>query len=124
MPAWGYSFAFFLLSLLILVVLITLFIGIVHPPMSVNVMANEVAVFNCTAIATFIDWRVNNHPAGEGFTNTSNQVLNSVQNIRSSTLYVQSLTEYNGYEINCFIYLDGCYEISMPAVFNVFGKIH
>ena len=91
--------------------------------MSVNVMAHEVAVFNCTAIATFINWRVNNHPAGEfGFTNTTNQVLNSVQNIQSSTLYVQSLTEYNGYEIKCLIFSDDCFEISMPAVFNVFGK--
>ena len=91
--------------------------------MSVNVMVNKIAVFNCTAIATFINWRVNNHPAGEGFTNTTNQVLNSVQNIRSSTLYVQSLTEYNGYEIKCLILLDDCHEISMPAVFNVLGKI-
>ena len=91
--------------------------------MSVNVMANEVAVFTCTAITAFINWRVNNHPAGVGFTNTTNQVLNSVQNIRSSTLYVQSLTEYNGYVIECLIYSDDCYEISMPAVFNVFGKI-
>ena len=91
--------------------------------MSVNVVANEVAVFTCTAITTFINWRVNNHPAGVGFTNTTNQVLNSVQNIRSSTLYVQSLTEYNGYIIECLIYSDDCYEISMPAVFNVLGKI-
>ena len=92
--------------------------------MSVNAMANEVAVFNCTAIAYFINWLVNDDPADDGgFTNITNQELNSVQNIRSSTLHVQSLPEYNGYEIKCLILLGDCYEISMPAVFNVFGKI-
>ena len=33
--------------------------GIVVPPQSVNITINEVAVMNCTAVATVIYWEIN-----------------------------------------------------------------
>lgn len=91
--------------------------------MSVTVLTNDVAVFNCTAITKFIFWRVNDASAvSQGFTNVTYQVLDSIQQLKMSSLQIEGLTGYNGFEIKCFISMNSCYDISLPAVLNILGK--
>lgn len=91
--------------------------------MSVTVLTNDVAVFNCTAITKFIFWRVNDASAeSQGFTNVTYEVLDSTQQLKMSSLQIDGLTGYNGFEIKCFISMNSCYDISLPAVLNILGK--
>ena len=38
---------------------------IISPPQSVSIMPDTVALFNCTAIATFINWKINDTPVDQ-----------------------------------------------------------
>lgn len=76
--------------------------------MSVSVAVNETANFTCTAIANFIEWRVNDQPVDDvdsrrrGFDDTSPPiVLNETQNLLTRTMTAFGSVENNGSVITC-----------------------
>ena len=77
------------------------------PPRSANVSLNEVAVLNCTAIATFIDWEVNGQAVdkstrSKGFDDSTPLVtLNKQQNLRMRALGVTGSSDSNTTNIKC-----------------------
>ena len=85
--------------------------GIRIPPHSVNISVDEVAVFNCTAIATFIRWEadgqpLNNITRSKGFDDTAPIVaLNHTTGLHMRTLSVVGSPDTNGTNITCFALL-------------------
>ena len=72
-------------------------------------MPNKVALFNCTAIATFINWKINDTSVDQ-FTNEQFQeqpsvVVNVTQGLISETLVLGSL-ESNNIRIVCVAILE------------------
>ena len=84
--------------------------GVVIPPQSVNISLNEVTVINCTAIAEFINWRVNGQPidailTSKGFDESAPTVdINEAQNLRMRTLRVLGSPDSNGVNITCIAF--------------------
>ena len=77
-----------------------------------NISLNEVAVLNCTAIATFINWEVNGQPVNDldspDFSYSASTVVvrvNETQTLRMSTLKVTGSSDSNGSNITCFAFL-------------------
>ena len=75
---------------------------IISPPQSVSIMPDTlVALFNCTAIATFINWKINDTQApvdqftSEQFQEQVSLVVNATQSLILETLRVLGLLENN-----------------------------
>ena len=74
------------------------------PPSSVNITLNGVALFNCTAIATLINWEANGEPTlrSEGFDDTAAPVvLDQTQSLRMATLRVVGSSNSNNVSVVC-----------------------
>ena len=100
------------------------------PPPPINISLNEVAVLNCTAIATFINWEVNGQPIddhiSQDFDDSARPVLvNETQNLRMRTLRVTGSSDSNGSNITCVAVLATStthpIAISEPALILVQG---
>ena len=78
--------------------------AIVYPPVSANVSVNQLAMFNCTAVADVIEWLANNEPVSDeqakGF-HASTEPLNSMIGLRRSKLYVEGREENDNVSITC-----------------------
>ena len=105
--------------------------GIVTPPQSANVSLNEVAVFNCTAITTFINWEVNgqfvdDQTRRKGFDDTASLVtLDAAKNLRMRVLRVLGSPDSNDSNITCVAIRLGLNTLrSEPALILVQGIIH
>ena len=112
----------------------TIHTGILTPPRSVNISLNEVAVFNCTAIATFIIWRVNGEPVAnirsKGFDDKALIVtVNETQNLRMRTLRVVGSPDSHNVSITCvaLLQISGTNNFSVaqsePALILVQGDV-
>ena len=81
-------------------------IGVVSSPQSVNVSSGDHAVFNCTAIATFINWEVYGGPLdsnliSRGFKPQLTIELNVSQNLRMGSLRVLGSPDNDDVSIVC-----------------------
>ena len=78
-------------------------------------------MFTCTAHTESINWLVNGGSAhNQGFTNAIFMELNNTECLRTSSLYIDGLMEYNGYIVQCLIHFDSsCHNISLPAILEV-----
>ena len=84
--------------------------GIVSSPQSVNVSSGDHAEFNCTAIATFINWEVNGGPIdsdleSRGFETQFTIDLNVSQDLRMESLRVLGSPENDNTTITCVVVL-------------------
>ena len=81
--------------------------GIVIPPAPVNISVNEVAVLNCTAIATYIHWKANGEPVDEtwkskGIDGTAPlKTLNKTQSLCMKSLTVVGSNYTNNVTVEC-----------------------
>ena len=83
--------------------------GIVSSPRSVNVPSGDHAVFNCTAIATFINWEVNGETLNSellGFEEQEVVDLDISQNLRMRSLTVLGSPDSNNASIACIAVLE------------------
>ena len=89
--------------------------------MNVSVTPKKLAMFTCTAHTENIFWLVNGEPAEfQGFTNATFMVLNMTEYLRTSSLYVDGLMEYNGVIIQCLIHISAnCHKKSLAAILKV-----
>ena len=89
--------------------------------MNMSVTPKKSAMFTCTAHTETIYWLVNGDSAQlQGFTNATFMVLNMAEYLRTSSLYVDGLIQYNGYIIQCFIHINtNCHKKSLPAILEV-----
>ena len=73
-----------------------------------NVSSGDQAVFNCTAIANFIEWEINGGTlnADQGFEELPIINLNVSQNLRQSTLRVEGSSASNNDSIVCVALLE------------------
>ena len=73
-------------------------------------MPDTVALFNCTAIATFINWKINDTPVdqftSEQFQEQASVVVNVTQSLISETLRVLGSLENNKIRIVCVAVLE------------------
>ena len=84
--------------------------GIVSSPQSVNVSSGDHAVFNCIAIATFINWEINGGPIdsdliNKGFETQLTIDLNVSQDLRMASLRVLGSSENDNTSITCVVVL-------------------
>ena len=84
--------------------------GIVVPPQPKNISLNQVAVLNCTAIATFIYWEVNGEPADDwrsrGIDDRAPTViLDDAKSLRLATLRVEGSYGMNSANLTCIAIL-------------------
>ena len=81
--------------------------GIVTYPQSMNVSLNGFAIFNCTAIASFISWEIdgvliNGDIRDKGFDDTAPVVtLDAAQDLRGTSLRVLGSPDSNNVSITC-----------------------
>ena len=75
-----------------------------------SIMPDTVALFNCTAIATFINWKINDTPVDqftrEQFQEQASVVVNVTQSLISETLRVFGSLENNNIRIVCVAILE------------------
>ena len=81
-------------------------LGILLPPVAVNISLNEEAVFTCKAVANHINWRANSTPVNDimvkGFFGNMLPVpINETENIYSSQLRVVGSDFSNATMIVC-----------------------
>ena len=82
--------------------LLYLIAGITIPPRAVNVSVNEVAEFNCTAVANTFIWQTNGQQIDEGnVVKITNALVNGAQNIRISTLKLTVTSTNDTTNITC-----------------------
>ena len=94
-----------------------------------NISWNGVALINCTAIATFIDWEANGKQIdsfrSKGFDDTAaSVVLNRTQSLRMATLRVVGSSNSNNVSVVCVALLpssDNIVERSTAALILVQG---
>ena len=81
--------------------------AIVHPPVSANVSVNQLARFNCTAVADVIEWLADGDPVNDmrvhakGFYASNTRLLNSTIGLRQSNLSVEGWEENDYANITC-----------------------
>ena len=81
--------------------------GVVTHPQSMNVSLNEFTMFNCTAIATFISWKIdgvliNGDIRDKGFDDSALLVtFNLTQDLRGTSLKVLGSPNSNNVSITC-----------------------
>ena len=105
--------------------------GIVSSPQSVNVSGDDHAVFNCTAIATFINWNVNGTSLNAGTNGFEMQLtidVNVSQDLRTAALRVVGSPDANNSSIECVALLEQSNKTfdaisSAPALLLVQGII-
>lgn len=81
-------------------------LGIVVPPMAINISLNAEAIFECVAVAHHIHWKANNTPlnaiSDKGFTGSAAPTpVNAAENLYSSQLRVIGSHFSNASEIVC-----------------------
>lgn len=93
-------------------------------PQSVTVSDGEVATFNCSAHAKYIDWRINGSPfrPNDGYITKSTIVQNETMNIRLSTLCIRGMTMNNGSNITCLASIGNIAHQSENATLYVQGN--
>ena len=104
--------------------------GILAPPQSLNITINEVAVMNCTAVATYIDWEVNHVSvlvySDKGIIQSETVTHDAAQNLRTRKLWVTGSSDSDGARIVCVVTLfnsDDSHQTisSEPALVRVQG---
>ena len=106
--------------------------GIVSPPQSVNISLNEIAQINCTAIATFINWKVDGkivddlrNEGIDSFDDTASAV-HLGENLLLVTLRVKGSPYSNNVNVTCVAILsiggDHTEAFSEPALLRVLGQ--
>ena len=86
---------------------LSFFTGVVTYTQSMNVSLNGFAIFNCTAIASFISWEIDGVPFNsgfkdKGFDNTAPLVtLDGAQDLRGTSLRVLGSPDSNNVSIAC-----------------------
>ena len=97
--------------------------GIDIPPQSVNISLNGVATLNCTAIANFINWKVNGTPVDDlrqqGIESFDNKIRNEElgKNRHIARLRVKGSSNSNHAMVTCVAVLTKGVDIS-----SVFSK--
>ena len=87
--------------------LLPFFIGILTHPQSMNVSLNGFAMFNCTAIASLITWKIDGvlidgDLRGKGFDDSAPVVtFNLTQQLRGTSLRVSGSPDSNNVSITC-----------------------
>ena len=84
---------------------------IIISPQSVNISSGDHAVFNCTAIATDLNWKVNDDSfntdyESKGFHELAVVVLDASQSLRTASLRVLGSAHSNNASIVCVAILE------------------
>ena len=96
-----------------------------------NITINEVAVINCTAVATVIHWEINYFSilaySDKGFADSETELITdgAIENLHTKKLWVTGSPDSNGVQVVCVatLYSNGDYKItaSEPALVLVQG---
>ena len=102
-------------------------------PQSINITLGEVAVMNCTAVATLIHWEINGYSVidynDKGFHDSPTEDIfdGIIQNLRTKKLWVTGSSDSDGAQVVCVATLavnDGFQSVvSKPAIVLVQGII-